>query len=136
MKFYLEVSSDSSNEQFVRTVVAGFLTPLNPTIEELEDIKTAVSEAITNCIIHAYENSEGKICITCTLDVKTITIKIKDFGKGIEDLIKAKTPFYTSKPEMERSGMGFTFMESFMDQLLVESTPNIGTCVTLIKTLS
>lgn len=134
MGFYLEVMSDSKNEQFVRVVVSAYIMRLDPVIDEMEDLKTAVSEAITNCIIHAYEKDEGKIVIEGEIEGRTVTIKIKDFGKGICDLELAMKPFYTSKPEMERSGMGFTFMESFTDDLKVESKPQKGTTVTLVKT--
>lgn len=134
MGFYLEVMSNSKNEQFVRVVVSAYIMRLDPVIDEMEDLKTAVSEAITNCIIHAYEKDEGKIVIEGDIEERTVTIKIKDFGKGICDLELAMKPFYTSKPEMERSGMGFTFMESFTDDLKVESKPQKGTTVTLVKT--
>ena len=136
MGFYLEVMSDSKNEQFVRVVVSAYIMRLDPVVEEMEDLKTAVSEAITNCIIHGYDNSEGKITIEGNIQNRTVTIKIKDFGKGIGDLKLAMSAFYTSKPEMERSGMGFTFMESFTDDLKVESKLQKGTTVTLIKTFS
>ena len=114
----LEFTSKSSNEAFARIAVAAFAAQLDPTIEELADIKTAVSEAVTNCIIHGYEE-----------------IIISDEGKGIEDIDKAKEPLYTSKPDLERSGMGFTIMESFMDEMKVESILGIGTKVTMKKML-
>lgn len=136
MGFYLEIMSDSRNEQFVRIVVSAYIMRLDPIVDEMEDLKTAVSEAITNCIIHAYEKDEGKIVIEGNIEERTVIIKIKDFGKGICDLALAMTPFYTSKPEMERSGMGFTFMQSFTDDLKVESKPQEGTTVTLVKIFS
>ena len=136
MGFYLEFMSDSKNVQFVRVVVAAYIMRLDPVIEEMEDLKTAVSEAITNCIIHAYDDEKGKIVIEGKISKRTVIIKIKDYGKGIDNLKLAMSPFYTSKPEMERSGMGFTFMESFTDDLKVESQLEEGTTVTLVKTFS
>lgn len=133
-RFYLEITSDSKNEQFARVVVASYVTRLDPTVEEIEDLKAAVSEAVTNSIIHGYEDQKGIIVIEGRIQEKTVTIQIKDFGKGIENLALAMSPFYTSKPDLERSGMGFTFMESFTDQLQVESHLGEGTSVTLIKT--
>ena len=131
----LEFSSKSSNEAFARIAVAAFAAQLDPTIEELADIKTAVSEAVTNCIIHGYEEQEGIIKIKCKLFANSIEIVISDEGKGIEDIDKAKEPLYTSKPNLERSGMGFTIMESFMDEMKVESILGIGTKVTMKKML-
>ena len=131
----LEFTSKSSNEAFARIAVAAFAAQLDPTIEELADIKTAVSEAVTNCIIHGYEEKEGIIKIECKLFVNSIEIIISDEGKGIEDIDKAKEPLYTSKPDLERSGMGFTIMESFMDEMKVESILGIGTKVTMKKML-
>ena len=131
----LEFASKSSNEAFARIAVAAFAAQLDPTIEELADIKTAVSEAVTNCIIHGYEEKKGIIKIECKLFVNSIEIIISDEGKGIEDIDKAKEPLYTSKPDLERSGMGFTIMESFMDEMKVESILGIGTKVTMKKML-
>ena len=125
----------STNEGFARVAVAAFVTHLNPTVEEMADIKTAVSEAVTNCIIHGYENRGGKIYIHCTIENGVLYIEIKDKGVGIEDVEKAMEPLYTSKPELERSGMGFYFMEAFMDELEVESTPSKGTTVKMQKKL-
>ncbi len=129
----LEFSSKSSNESFARIAVAAFATQLDPSLEEVADIKTAVSEAVTNCIIHGYENKEGIIKIECRLFANSIEIEISDSGKGIEDIEKAKEPLYTSKSDLERSGMGFTIMESFMDEVKVESVLGIGTKVTMKK---
>ena len=129
----LEFTSKSSNEAFARIAVAAFAAQLDPTIEELADIKTAVSEAVTNCIIHGYEEKEGIIKIECKLFVNSIEIIISDEGKGIEDIDKAKEPLYTSKPDLERSGMGFTIMESFMDNVEVDSVLGVGTKVTMSK---
>ena len=131
----VEVASKSSNEAFARIAVAAFAAQLDPTIEELADIKTAVSEAVTNCIIHGYEEQEGIIKIKCKLFANSIEITISDEGKGIEDINKAKEPLYTSKPNLERSGMGFTIMESFMDEMKVESILGIGTKITMKKIL-
>ena len=129
----LEFSSKSCNESFARVAVAAFAAQLDPSIEEIADIKTAVSEAVTNCIIHGYEEKEGIIRIECKLFASSIEIEISDNGKGIEDIEKAKQALYTSKPDLERSGMGFTIMESFMDDVKVESVLGIGTKVTMKK---
>lgn len=129
----LEFDSKSQNESFARMVVAAFVSSLDPTIEEIADIKTAVSEAVTNCIIHAYENKEGKITLKCKIEKNTIMIEISDKGKGIVNIEQAMEPLYTSKPELERSGMGFAFMEAFMDKLEVLSTPGVGTTILMEK---
>ena len=129
----LEFVSKSSNEAFARITVAAFASQLDPTIEELADIKTAVSEAVTNSIIHGYENSEWIVKVECKLKDNCIEIQISDSGKGIEDIELAKKPLYTTKANLERSGMGFTIMESFMDELKVESIPDMGTKVTMRK---
>lgn len=129
----IEFDSKSENEGFARTTVAVFLTQLDPTLEELADIKTVVSEAVTNSIIHGYENKEGKVVVEVRIEDRDITIKITDYGVGIEDISKAREPLYTSKPELERSGMGFAFMEAFMDDLEVESEPGKGTLVRMKK---
>lgn len=129
----LEMKSKSSNEAFARVTVAAFASQLDPTFEELADIKTAVSEAVTNSIIHGYENKEGVIHINCRLYEKTIEIEVIDYGKGIENIEIAKQPLFTSKPELERSGMGFTIMESFMDEMKVESIVGMGTKIFMKK---
>ena len=129
----LEVESRSCNEGLVRIAVAAFSTQLNPTLEEVADIKTAVSEAITNCIVHAYDTGTEKIRIECRNEKRELTVVAKDTGKGIEDIEKAMEPLYTTKPEQDRSGMGFAFMEAFMDQVKVESSPGQGTTVTMKK---
>ncbi|MEI3395199.1 MAG: anti-sigma F factor [Clostridia bacterium] len=131
----LEFISKASNEAFARITVAAFASQLDPTIEELADIKTAVSEAVTNCIIHAYENRQGIIKINAKLKDNQIIIEISDNGKGIENIDVAKEPLYTTKPNLERSGMGFTIMESFMDTMKVESIVGLGTKITLIKAI-
>ncbi|MCX4327431.1 MAG: anti-sigma F factor [Lachnospiraceae bacterium] len=133
MKIIFE--SCSENEAFARTVVAAYITRLNPTLEEMSDVKTAVSEAVTNCIIHGYENKEGSIVMECIIHNNNISIMIEDYGKGISDIEKAMEPLYTTRPEWERSGMGFAFMEAFMDKLEVESVPGKGTKVFMEKTI-
>lgn len=129
----LEFSSKSINEAFARITVAAFAAQLDPTIEELADIKTAVSEAVTNSIIHGYEDSDGIIEIESKIKDNAIEIVISDSGKGIEDIELAKRPLYTSKANLERSGMGFTIMENFMDELKVDSVKGIGTKITMKK---
>ncbi len=129
----LEFISKSANEAFARITVAAFASQLDPTIEELADIKTAVSEAVTNCIIHAYENKVGIVKIHAKIHKSEIIIEITDNGKGIENIEMAKEPLYTTKPDLERSGMGFTIMESFMDSVKIESIVGIGTKVTMLK---
>ena len=129
----LEFESRSVNEAFARTVVAAFLLRLDPTMEELEDVKTAVSEAVTNSIIHGYENEVHKICLTADIQENCLTVTVEDFGCGIPDIEKAMEPLYTTKPNLERSGMGFSFMEAFMDELHVTSKPGSGTTVRMKK---
>lgn len=128
----LEFPSISENEAFARIAVSAFASQIDPTIEELADVKTAVSEAVTNAIIHGYENSHGDIIIECEIKGNVLTVEINDFGKGIKDVDLAKQPLYTSKPELERSGMGFTVMESFMDEMEVETSEE-GTKIKLKK---
>ena len=129
----LEFISKASNESFARITVAAFAAQLDPSIEELADIKTAVSEAVTNCIIHAYENRLGVVRLSARLKEDEIIIEISDHGKGIENIEMAKEPLYTTKPNLERSGMGFTIMESFMDDVKIESVVGLGTKVTMSK---
>ena len=129
----IEFISKSSNEAFARIAVAAFASQLDPTIEELADIKTAVSEAVTNCIIHGYDKKQGIVKIVSKLKENEIIIEISDKGKGIENVEEAKEPLYTTKPNLERSGMGFTIMESFMDKMEVESILGLGTKVTMSK---
>lgn len=133
----MEVVFDSlsQNESFGRMVVAAFVTQLNPNLEEIADIKTAVSEVVTNSIIHGYENGPGKIAIRAIIEDCQIIICVTDSGQGIENVEKAMEPMYTSKPELERSGMGFAFMEAFMDELEVESVPGKGTIVKMRKVI-
>ena len=134
-KMKLEFLSVSENESFARVAVAAFATQLDPTLEEISDIKTAVSEAVTNSIIHGYGNNEGIVKIEAEINENRIKIIISDKGKGIENVELAMQPLYTSRPDLERSGMGFTVMETFMDKVKVESEIGNGTTVTLIKTI-
>ena len=129
----LEFLSKSSNEAFARITVAAFAAQLDPTIEELADIKTAVSEAVTNSIIHGYENMEGIIKIKGRIIKNTVELEISDTGKGIENVELARKPLYTTKANLERSGMGFTIMESFMDELEIDSVLGLGTKVIMRK---
>lgn len=129
----LDFESKSQNESFARTVVAAFAAQLDPTIEELADIKTAISEAVTNSIIHGYVDCQGIIRMHCIICGNELTVEIIDKGVGIENIEKAMEPLYTTRPELERSGMGFSFMEAFMDELTVESKVGEGTIVTMKK---
>lgn len=129
----LEFNALSTNEGFARVAVAAFVAVLNPTIEEISDIKTAVSEAVTNAIIHGYEGREGKIWIYCKLEGELLHISITDQGKGIEDVKQAMEPCFTTKPELDRSGMGFAFMEAFMDDLDIETALGKGTTIHMKK---
>ena len=132
----LEFISKSCNEAFARITVAAFASQLDPTIEELSDIKTSVSEIVTNSIIHAYDTSDGIIKIISKIIDNTIVIEISDTGKGIEDIELARKPLYTSKAELERSGMGFTIVENFMDEVKIESIVGLGTKITMKKKIS
>ncbi len=129
----IEFLSKSSNEAFARIAVAAFVAQLDPTLEEIADIKTSVSEAVTNSIIHGYEGQIGIVKLFCKIAENEVFIEISDTGKGIENIEMAKQPLYTTKANLERSGMGFTIMESFMDEVEVESTLGIGTKITMSK---
>lgn len=129
----LEFESDARNESFARMVVAAFLTRTNPTLEEVADVKTAVSEAVTNSIIHGYDSGPGVIELKAYIKERTFSVSIRDYGCGIEDVAKAMEPMYTGKPGGNRSGMGFSFMEAFMDELKVDSKPGEGTIVYMKK---
>lgn len=129
----LEFLSKSANEAFARIAIAAFFSQLDPTIEELADLKTSISEAVTNCIIHAYPNTDGIIKIKAKLYEDEIEIEISDNGVGIENIEEAKEPLYTTKSNLERSGMGFTIMESFMDSFKVESIVGLGTKISMSK---
>lgn len=125
--------SRSENEGFARVAVAAFMTQLNPTLEEVADVKTAVSEAVTNAVIHGYNQEIHKIYIRCRIKGHVLEIEVHDEGKGIENIEKAMQPMFTTRPELDRSGMGFAFMEAFMDELSVESEPGHGTTVHMKK---
>ncbi|AZV58159.1 anti-sigma F factor [Clostridium sp. AWRP] len=129
----IEFISKSQNESFARVSVAAFVSQLDPTVEELADVKTAVSEAVTNSIIHGYENKEGVVKIQAFIKEKELILIVEDQGVGIENIELARQPLYTSRPDLERSGMGFTVMETFMDSLKVESEKNKGTRLTMKK---
>ena len=133
-EMFLEFDAVSSNEGFARVAVAAFISSLNPTLEEVSDVKTAVSEAVTNAIIHGYEEKNNeKVVIYCRIAGDVLHIEVRDKGKGIDNVEQAMEPLFTTKPELERSGMGFAFMEAFMDDLEVESAPGEGTCVFMKK---
>lgn len=125
--------SKSENESFARTVIAAFIAPLDPTLEEMADVKTAVSEAVTNSIVHGYASASGYVYMDCSISGDTVTIIVKDNGKGIADIKQAMEPLFTTNTDGERSGMGFTVMETFMDTVDVESITGVGTKVTLTK---
>ena len=136
-KMELKFSALSQNESFARVTVAAFIAQLDPTLDELTEIKTVVSEAVTNAIIHGYENQpDGEVYISVTLDDGAVHLTIKDNGIGIADLDEARQPLFTTKPELERSGMGFTIMENFMDDIVIESKLNEGTTIHLTKYLA
>ena len=123
----------SVNESLARMVVTAFMTDMNPTLEQVSDVKTAVSEAVTNAIIHGYENKEDSVELCCDRDGQQLIVTVEDHGVGIADVERARNPFYTTKPELERSGMGFTFMEAFMDKVEVCSQLGVGTKVVMWK---
>ena len=132
----LEFSALSQNESFARVTVAAFIAQLDPTMDELTEIKTVVSEAVTNAIIHGYDNDpNGVVYITAVIEDNCIELTIKDVGVGIEDVEEARQPLFTTKPDLERSGMGFTIMENFMDELEIPSQPGSGTEIKLRKHL-
>ena len=131
----LRFDSYPENEQFARMVVTAFLMDLNPTVDEMADVKTAVSEAVTNAIIHGYEDCVGQVSLICKKAGSEVSVTVSDQGKGIADVEKAREPFFTTKPEAERSGMGFCFMEAFMDEIHIESAEGRGTSVQMKKRL-
>ena len=131
----MQLAARSSNESFARTAVAAFVSQLDPTLEEISDIKTAVSEAVTNAIVHGYESMSGFVTLTCQWKERLVTITVEDKGCGISDVAMARTPLFTTKPELERSGMGFTVMENFMDSVEVYSKEHSGTKVVMVKKL-
>ena len=130
--FKIQLPAIGENESFARNIISSFVLSLSPTIEEINDLKTAISEAVTNCVVHAYDHNEGIIEISAQIDKNTLSVTITDFGKGIADVETAMTPMYTSGGD-ERSGMGFTIMETFMDTMQVTSTLGSGTTVTMTK---
>ena len=132
----LELPSLSANGPFARDTVAAFCAQLGPSLDELSDVKTAVSEAVTNCIVHAYAGGEGEIEIFCNAEGDTVHIRISDSGKGIEDVVRAVEPFFTTLEEEERSGMGFTIMQTFMTSFRLQSAPGQGTTVYMSKKFS
>lgn len=132
----VEMCSKSQNESFARIAISAFITPLDPTINEVTEIKTAISEAVTNAIIHGYEDNKGKIYLHFSIVGDELMVKVKDNGKGIENIEQAMTALYTSKPDMERSGLGFTVMENFMDRVEVKSVINEGTEVIMYKKMN
>ena len=134
-KVHLEFDSKSVNERFARVTVAAFATQLNPIMQEISDIKTAVSEAVTNAIVHGYEGKEGTIYMDVEISGNKLSLRIHDDGVGIADVEKAMEPLFTTRPQEERAGMGFMFMEAFMDDLRVESEPGAGTTVFMEKTI-
>lgn len=129
----LEFDSRSCNEGFARVAVAAFMTQMNPTLEEVADVKTALSEAVTNSVVHGYEGEVKKIVVECQIEGDELQIAVKDEGCGIENVKQAMEPLFTTKPDAERSGMGFSFMEAFMDEIRVESSPGKGTQVFMKK---
>ncbi len=131
--FALEIDSDSRNEEFARVVTAVFLSRLNPTLEELDDVKTAVSEAVTNAVIHGYGGERGIVRLEGWTEEQEFTVRVRDEGRGIRNIQQAMEPMFTTDTTGERSGMGFSFMEAFMDQVQVESEPGKGTTVTMKK---
>ena len=131
----IQFLNKSANEGFARVAAAAFVSQLDVTVEQLADIKTAVSEAVTNSIVHGYEGMTGYITLECEIDEETVTITVTDSGHGISDIKLARQPLYTSRPELERSGMGFTVMETFMDSVEVTSSLGIGTTVKMTKKL-
>lgn len=132
----MEIESLSRNEEFARVVVSVFMARMNPTLEELDDVKTAVSEAVTNAVIHGYQGNGGIIYLEVEILKQELTVTVRDTGIGIPNIVQAMEPMFTTDPEGERSGMGFSFMEAFMDEVRVESEPDEGTVVTMKKKIN
>ncbi len=132
----LKFKSISENESLARMAVATFISPLNPTLEDMADIKTSISEAVTNSIIHGYLNAPGTVEVTAVIEDDILTVKVAEEGVGISNIDQAREPLYTSKPELERSGMGFTIMESFMDTIEIISSANHGTTIIMTKQIA
>lgn len=135
-KMTIKFDSISQNESFARNVIASFILPLNPSVSDLSDVKTAVSEAVTNSIVHGYPDSVGEVIMTAEISGNDVHITIADSGIGIDDVNKAVEPFFTTKPNDDRSGMGFTIIKTFMDEVKIESKINCGTKIEMIKTIS
>ncbi|MBQ7374298.1 MAG: anti-sigma F factor [Clostridia bacterium] len=135
-KMTIKFDSISQNESFARNVIASFILPLNPSVSDLSDVKTAVSEAVTNSIVHGYPDSVGEVVMTAEISGNDVHITIADSGIGIDDVEKACEPFFTTKPDDERSGMGFTIIKTFMDEVKVVSKINCGTKIEMMKTIS
>ena len=134
--FDMKLLAIGENEAFARNVVASFAVQCRPTIEEINDIKTAVSEAVTNCVVHAYDDNKGIVQIECKIEKSNVLeISVRDFGKGIADVKEAMEPFFTTASDEERSGMGFTIIETFMDEMSVTSAVGEGTCVRMKKVI-
>lgn len=132
-KMQLTIPALSLNESFARGVLGAFCVSINPTLEQINDLKTAVSEAVTNCVVHGYKNQQGDITIDAILFADRVEITITDFGVGIENVEQAMQPFFTTKPDEERSGMGFIVMQAFTDEVVLESQPGKGTKLKLTK---
>lgn len=132
-QMHLQFLSLSQNEAFARSTAGAFLTQLNPTVEQLTDVRTAISEAVTNAVIHGYSNAPGMITLEGYIQQGVCTFIVRDQGVGIADIVLARQPFFTTHPELERSGMGFTVMETFMDEVRVESAPGAGTSIIMKK---
>lgn len=131
----IRMESNSQNEAFARAVAGAFVARMDPTLEEVEDVKTAVSEAVSNAVVHGYENSRGEICLRLFREDDRLRVEVEDYGVGIEDVKEARRPLFTTKPDADRSGMGFYFMEAFMQEVQVESEPGKGTRVIMYKTI-
>ena len=134
-RMIIKFDSISQNEAFARNVIASFILPLNPSLSELSDVKTAVSEAVTNAIVHGYPDTVGEVTMIAEINDFEVHISISDCGIGIEDIDKATEPFYTTKPDEERSGMGFTIIKTFMDEVNIISKTNLGTTVNMVKSI-
>lgn len=125
----------AENEAFARMVISAFLVQVNPTLNVISEVRTAVSEAVTNAVVHAYDEGDGKVVLRAQVDEARVSIEVEDFGRGIENIAQAMQPFYTSQPDKERTGMGFALMQSFMDSVQVSSHPGSGTRVVMSKRL-
>lgn len=131
----LTFAATAENEAFARMVISAFLVRANPPVSTVCEARTAVSEAVTNAVVHAYEGKGGRVVLRAELDETGVSVEVEDFGRGIEDVERAMTPFFTTRPDEERTGMGFSLMQSFMDDVRVRSAPGEGTCVRMRKRL-